>query len=321
MFCIKGKAMSNNEMSNETDLDWLARNVHVWPANTPHVIPTGDSVFEHGSTFYENHVCIYHKEYANSIVIYKKQWLARRAELQNKPSWKSISSSINYLSQCADGQWIGHHQMPEEGCEFFECDCEIAYYGYGEVLGRWCDTLEKRPYFSATNCTVTSSDDFGVTVGEPSDMSEQAVNERIREDGDNAPALDPEFKPSIEEVNRLAQEFKPFTSIEDNQEQEMKQDNGWFERGELPPVGVVCEAYITNPEQWIEAEIVSHKDGFAIGWCKSVMMGCHGDKAGEFRPIRTERDQLVEIITSKLSGTTGQVADAILAAGFKLEKK
>ena len=108
------------------------------------------------------------------------------------------------------------------------------------------------------------------------------------------------------------------TSIEYNQDQVLtqQQDNGWFDRGELPPVGEVCEAYIDYPPQWIETEIVAHKDGFAIGWCKSVMKGCHGDKAHEFRPVRTERDVLIEII-KKTDDTDDRIADAILAAGFK----
>ena len=42
----------------------------------------------------------------------------------------------------------------------------------------------------------------------------------------------------------------------------------WHKNGELPPVGEVCEAYIDYPPQWIETEIVAHKDGFAIGWCR-----------------------------------------------------
>ena len=75
-------------MSNETDLDWLARNVHVWPKNTPQVIASGHDKFEFGATFFENHVCLYHRELADSNVIHKHQWLARRAELQNKPSWE-----------------------------------------------------------------------------------------------------------------------------------------------------------------------------------------------------------------------------------------
>ena len=118
--------------------------------------------------------------------------------------------------------------------------------------------------------------------------------------------------------------FEPFVSIEDNQEQdmtqqqEMKRDNGWFERGELPPVGEVCEAYLDYPPLWIETEIVAHKDGFAIGWCKSVMKGCHGDKAHEFRPIRTERDKLAELIKTyrHTFRSDTEFADAILAAGF-----
>jgi len=57
----------------------------------------------------------------------------------------------------------------------------------------------------------------------------------------------------------------------------------WHKNGELPPVGEVCEAYIDYPPQLVETEIVAHKDGFAIGWCKSVMKGCHGDKAHEAR--------------------------------------
>lgn len=68
----------------------------------------------------------------------------------------------------------------------------------------------------------------------------------------------------------------------------------WHKNGELPPVGEVCEAYIDYPPQWVETEIVAHKDGFAIGWCKSVMKGCHGDKAHEFRPIRTEREKAID---------------------------
>ena len=99
MFCIKGKAMSN-----ETDLDWLARNVHVWClfCDTVAIVHDGEV------TFHEPN-----KGLANAITI--DQWVARRAELH------------------------------------------------------------------------------GVTK---------------------------QFKPSIEEANRLAQEFKPFISIEDNQEQE-----------------------------------------------------------------------------------------------------
>ena len=86
-------------MSNETDLDWLARNVHAWPKNTPQVIASGHDKFEFGATFFENHVCLYHRELADSEVIHKHQWLARRAELQNKPSWEGARNLVKVLQQ------------------------------------------------------------------------------------------------------------------------------------------------------------------------------------------------------------------------------
>ena len=74
-------------------------------------------------------------------------------------------------------------------------------------------------------------------------------------------------------------------------------------------------------------------------WCKAVTVGkdsggrmvcelndngvfyASTSSAESFRPIRTERDELIEIISSSLLVTTEQVADAIIAAGFKLEAK
>jgi hypothetical protein len=77
-----------------------------------------------------------------------------------------------------------------------------------------------------------------------------------------------------DELALKAQEFKPFTSIEDNKEQDMQQDNGWFERGEFPPAGTVCAALlgilpsanckiIAKSEQQIVVEWVIYK-----GWVK-----------------------------------------------------
>lgn len=83
----------------------------------------------------------------------------------------------------------------------------------------------------------------------------------------------------------------------------------WHKNGELPPVGEVCEAYIDYPPQWIETEIVAHKDGFAIGWCKSVMKGCHGDKAHEFRPLRTEREVAIDEMMRVAAENWGNLQD------------
>ena len=97
----------------------------------------------------------------------------------------------------------------------------------------------------------------------------------------------------------------------------------WHKNGELPPVGEVCEAYIDYPPQWVETEIVAHKDGFAIGWCKSVMKGCHGDKAHEFRPLRTEREKAIDEMVSLVEplATYREFAGTIYDAGMYKEVK
>ena len=194
-------------MSNETDLDWLARNVHVWREGANYVC------VNHTDGGY-----VFHEHNRNCAIWFTKdQWLSRRAELQS--------------------------------------------------------------------------------------VIEQ-------------------FKPSIEEANRLAQEFKPFTSIEDNQGQEMKQDNKWFERGELPPVGCECEILgaFGHHQEWFPCKIIAEHSGSVFAANERAWINVkHGER--KFRPLRTERDELIEIISSSLLVTTEQVADAIIAAGFKLEAK
>ena len=267
--------MSNSAMSNDTDLDWLARNVHEWPAGEHqpwcYVYMTYGGVMKAAGNFLD--------AVANPAMITIDQWISRRAELQNKPTeWPKRA---NWLAQHEDGEWTFYSDSADNPPQhrpdgnWYSDDVAVKCCHSGEVLGDWRDTLEKRP--------------------------EQTIADLCRE---------------VTGENRHEEIFEPFVGAEDSKEQDMKQDNGWFERGELPPVGVVCEAYIDLPQKWIEAEIVAHKDGFAIGWCKSVMKGCHGDKAREFRPIRTERDVLIEII-KKTDDTDDRIADAILEAGFK----
>ena len=117
-----------------SDLDWLARNVHVWPVNAKFAVRPGMGEV----LFYEHH-------YSHLVQFSREQVEARRAELQNKPSWGSVGSDINFISQHDDGQWIGHSEKPSEADECFECNCVVSLFGYGEVLGDWRDTLEKRP--------------------------------------------------------------------------------------------------------------------------------------------------------------------------------
>ena len=128
--------MSNNAMSNETDLDWLARNVHVWPDDKNFAQVSRDVYF-------------YITKPSGVESFTRQQWLTRRAELQNKPSWEDAPEWAVYMAQSPNGHW-----------EFFAVKPRAEgwwRYPIGErssannasirsaILGEWRDTLDKRP--------------------------------------------------------------------------------------------------------------------------------------------------------------------------------
>ena len=280
-------------MSNETDRDWLARNVHVWPEGKREAL-----------VCWPRNVDTLIWSYVSSDVgwITKDQWLARRAELQNKPSWAHAPEWAVYMAQSPNGHWEFFAVKPRaEGWwrhPIGERSSANNASIRGTILGDWRDTLENRP----------------------SDLSEQMVISRLQEATDNVLAAAPELMTD-------KYKFEPFVSIEDNQEQEMKQDSGWYERGELPPVGVECEAKKYEKEEWYKVVICGAGKhlGLAVAFYeKQKGSGAFTCSSAEyFRPIRTERDELIRLIKTfrHTLRSDGEVADTILAAGFKLEAK
>lgn len=164
-----------------SDLDWLARNVHVWVPNELLRMKPCDN----GNGTFRASWC-----YSGDGGFTKAQWLALRAELQNKPSWNDAPEWANWMAQSPRGHW-----------EFFSAKPRATYlwmYSVGErssandiatpgvILGDWRDTLESRP----------------------SDPSEKAVTARLKEATDNVIAAAPEL---------MAEKYKfePFVSVED----------------------------------------------------------------------------------------------------------
>ena len=78
-----------------SDLNWLARNVHEWPAGDHqswcYVYMAHDGVMKASGNFLD--------AAAKPTMITIDQWLARRAELQNKPSWADAPEWANWLAQ------------------------------------------------------------------------------------------------------------------------------------------------------------------------------------------------------------------------------
>lgn len=133
-------------MSNETDLDWLARNVHVWPDGMREVL-----------VCYPRNVnaLIWSCVSSNAGWITKEQWITRRAELQNKPSWDKAEDWAEWLAQDQDGEWKWLAGLPGKYVDGWTA-VKIKGCCKGSVLGDWRDTLERRP--EAMTATVSQED-------------------------------------------------------------------------------------------------------------------------------------------------------------------
>ncbi len=154
--CMLGKLTSLVEDKGgpaEDDLTWLARNVdrklalpdvtHISRAKRRgHVF----GIFPHGA----------HPS-AEPNWFTKAQWLARRAELQNKPSWADAPEWAQWLAQDESGFWYWYALRPTHpGMKSWwpEPATENNQCGKGEVLGDWRDTLERRPEKSRAELEV-----------------------------------------------------------------------------------------------------------------------------------------------------------------------
>ena len=171
-----------------SDLDWLARNVHAWSACATHVKQTLQG------RIWANEPGLEEKSGWHT----KQQWLARRAELQNKPSF-SDHPDAKCFAQTVDGFWVYGFNAEKltpsyglwevnsfTGIEGVKLVMDGSLPRKGDVLGDWRDTLEKRP----------------------ADLSEQAVTARLKEAAENVLAAAPELMTE-------KYKFEPFVSVED----------------------------------------------------------------------------------------------------------
>lgn len=319
-----------------------------------------------------------------------REVLARRAELQNKPSWEDHHDAKCFV-QNSCGHWWKNTETgkvePSEGYwrihDSVVLKCVSTAWvelNKGELLGDWRDTLERRP----------------------ADLSEPAVTERLDEATQSvlAAALNPmgerfKFEHNTKPVTvsnetvpleqlvavagtgtgmpiaieRKAQEAEDLALkvaallrenpglFSANELADLHQlcdaeltkrdaavcggqkyvDAHWFERGELPPVGTECifepgdgECYFNERELKAKGQkviIIAHakyKKGCGsvavFQWDLNDCCGVSSASQYGFRPIRTERDVLLSVIVEEMNhyDTDGKLADAILAAGFKL---
>ena len=106
------------------------------------------------------------------------------------------------------------------------------------------------------------------------------------------------------------------------------QDSPWHERGELPPVGCECEAFVVDENKWMHFEVIAIRDGHALGWCRESSFGFQSNDKSGFRPLSplsplsAEREKAIEEMGAALMNRGSAISDAILGelydAGFRI---
>ena len=181
----KSTLVPREEMS---DLDWLARNVHVWPAGDHqpwcYVYMAHDGVMKAAGNFLD--------AVTSPTMITEYQWLARRAELQNKPSWGK--HDWPQIFQNEDGHWFGARAEWDfkahisggwkgDGVSLLRDDGE--YLRSGTILGDWRDTLEKRPEQTIADiCREVTGENRHEEIFEPFVSVEDAKISILQSEGD-----------------------------------------------------------------------------------------------------------------------------------------
>ena len=100
-------------------------------------------------------------------------------------------------------------------------------------------------------------------------------------------------------------------------------NNSWYSRGELPPVGVECEAEYNG--KWVKCTVIHHANNGVANLAACKMPQHAGSDVGNlawfdiFRPIKSERERFVEAaIAIFYNGThCERMAEALYEAGFR----
>lgn len=92
--------------------------------------------------------CRWSRVVSTVLVCTRAEYEARKAERQNKPSWKDAPEWANWLAQDGDdsAMWCWYREKPEaESLEFSDGTISAFASSRGEVIGNWQYTLEQRP--------------------------------------------------------------------------------------------------------------------------------------------------------------------------------
>lgn len=296
------------------NLTWLARNAHLWPEIVPGRAFAAAFAVEGLVEWLEYPPVDWDGCYQ------KHEWLARRSELQNKPSWKDAPQDASYLAQEPHGMWTFFFDRPyepsklsDDGWRFdgFQAWCSECR---GEVLGDWRDTLERRPV----------------------DLSEPAggVKERGADGAEEINAMAQRLLVALKNDPRSFDTGALAEMVELADAEIVKRDaavccgegylnNHWFERGELPPIGIECTAVADGIPDANCIIIAISIEQVVVKWTKTQLFDVLDMPGWSFRPTRTERDKAIDEMKQYCPyhgswDTVGRIyAEALYDAGYR----
>lgn len=287
-------------------------NVHEWPYPSRDTCFIGhgyhDQVFVHSDSITDLSTVGRHQ-------ISKQKWLARRAELQSKPSWKDAPKRANWLGQCSSGKWEWYYDK-EAPPVHADGDCwDHRSYGEGsgksgEVLGDWRDTLEQRPAATPEPVVTKMMDEaiidkfMGYVRAMPVSLSTVLSSE------------------DLADLHQLcdAELTKRDAAVCGGQKY---LDAHWFERGELPPIGEFVDVDgedLVYGDGELNCEVIAHVENTAV-IRMSYGLGCFQKHV--LSPSRTERDKAIDEMKQHCPyhgswDTVGRIyAEALYDAGYR----
>ncbi|MFQ1732376.1 hypothetical protein ACK38X_02495 [Aeromonas veronii] len=219
------------------------------------------------------------------------QWIDRRSKMQNKPSWDDAPGWANWLCQRDDGMWFWCVEEPRVSESGWETRHEArAAYPSGDQIPEY-----------------VLGDWRDTLERRPVDLSEPAVTARLTEATENVLAAAPALMDEKFRIDR----------------------SDWFDRGELPPVGIECEVLWDDCE-WHKTKIIAHLyidkfnmcPVFTTGWDDTSFVECMPHYQS-FRPLRTEREKAIEEMKLHCPhhgswDTVGRIyAEALYDAGYR----
>lgn len=82
---------------------------------------------------------------SGDVVCTHAQFLAKRAELENKPSWDDAPEWAQWLAQDSTGVWYWYKSWPATNSRRFVSSDTLEVASHGHVFGNWQDSLQRRP--------------------------------------------------------------------------------------------------------------------------------------------------------------------------------